>query len=150
MQLMDNLDRDIMNVLQGGFPVCDRPYLDIAQELGTSETGLINRLQSMLDDGRLSRFGPMYNAEKFGGAFTLCAISVPESNFEETAEIVNQFIEVAHNYQREHEFNMWFVVATEFPHQIETVIANIEQATGCRVYNFPKLEEFYIGLKLNA
>ena len=150
MLLMDSLDRDIVNVLQGGFPVCDRPYLEIAREIGTSEGELIGRLQTMLDDGILSRFGPMYNAEKFGGAFTLCAISVPDSEFEEITDTVNQFTEVAHNYQRENTLNMWFVIATEFSHQIESVIEDIEQATGYPVYNFPKLEEFYIGLKLNA
>ena len=150
MQLMDSLDREIVNVLQCGLPVCDRPYLEIARKIGTSENELVSRLRAMLDDGRLSRFGPMYNAEKFGGAFTLCALSVAETEFGETAEIVNRFTEVAHNYQRDHKFNMWFVIATEFSDQIESVIGKIEQATGYPVYNFPKLEEFYIGLKLNA
>ena len=58
--------------------------------------------------------------------------------------------EVAHNYEREHAFNMWFVLATETPERIHEVIAAIERATGYKVYNLPKLEEFYVGLRFEA
>ena len=60
---------------------------------------------------------------------------------------MNAYPEVAHNYARDHRLNMWFVVATELPEQAGAVIASIEQNTGCKVYDMPKLEEFYIGLK---
>lgn len=147
---MDAIDRDIVNHLQGGLPVCERPYAEAAAQLGLSEDELLRRLERLLAEGVLSRFGPMYHAERLGGALTLAAMRVPAEDFERVAAIVNGFPEVAHNYAREHEFNMWFVLATETPQRIASVIREIEQATGLKVYNLPKLEEFYVGLRFKA
>jgi len=148
--VMDSTDKAIVNRLQQGFPVCDSPFLYIAGELGITESDLLVRLQAMLDEGVLSRFGPMYHAEQMGGALTLAALKVPESRFDEVAEIVNAFPEVAHNYARNHSLNMWFVLATENPEQISAVIGQIEAATGLTVYNMPKISEYYVGLQLEA
>ena len=145
---MDDIDRRIINQLQGGFPVSERPYLDAATQIGISESELITRIRCMLDDGLLTRFGPLFHAERMGGALSLCAMQVPEAEFEQVCATVNAFPEVAHNYAREHDLNMWFVLATEQPERATEVIADIESATGCPVYNMPKLNEFYIGLKL--
>ncbi|KPK69518.1 MAG: protein nirG [Acidithiobacillales bacterium SM23_46] len=147
---MDSLDRAIVNRLQGGFPVSERPYADVATELGTSEDELLARIDTLLESGALTRFGPMYHAERMGGALTLAAMQVPGEDFERVVKRVNAHPEVAHNYAREHDFNMWFVLATETPEQIAAVIAAIERETGYRVYNMPKLEEFFVGLRLEA
>jgi DNA-binding Lrp family transcriptional regulator len=145
---MDKLDRTLVNRLQEGLPVTPRPFDAIAGELGIGVAEVLKRLQRMLDDGVLSRFGPMFNAEYLGGSVTLCAMQVPAERFEQIAEQVNAFPEVAHNYARDHRLNMWFVIATEQPDRIAEVIAAIEATTGCRVYNLPKQEEFYVGLRL--
>jgi DNA-binding Lrp family transcriptional regulator len=144
---MDNLDRAIVNELQGGFPLCDRPYAVVATRLGTSEGELMQRLDAMLADGTLTRFGPMYHAERLGGGLTLAAMQVPAADFERVAALVNAHPEVAHNYERDHAFNMWFVLATETPERIDAVIRAIEQETGYPVCNMPKQEEFYVGLR---
>jgi len=148
--LMDAVDRAIVNQLQGGFPVCERPYAEAASTLGLTEDQLMQRLDILLENGTLTRFGPMYHAERLGGALTLAAMKVPAQDFERVTAIVNGFPEVAHNYAREHAFNMWFVLATEAPERIEQVIGEIEKAAGYRVYNMPKLEEFYVGLRFEA
>jgi len=145
---MDDLDRNIINELQGGFPVCERPYAEVAARLDTSEDELITRLEALLATGVLSRFGPMYNAERLGGGLTLAAIAVPEERFDEVADLVSDHMEVAHNYARDHKLNMWFVLATETPERIGEVISEIETETGLDVVNMPKQEEFYIGLRL--
>lgn len=147
---MDSLDRAIVNRLQGGFPVSQRPYAEVAAEIGTSEDELLARIDALLESGILTRFGPMYHAERMGGALTLAAMQVPAHDFERVAALVNAHPEVAHNYAREHDFNLWFVLATETPNGIDAVIAAIEQETGCRVYNMPKLEEFFVGLRFEA
>lgn len=147
---MDAVDRAIVNQLQGGFSVCERPYAEAAVKLGLTEDELMQRLDALLENGTLTRFGPMYHAERLGGALTLAAMQVPAQDFERVTGIVNGFPEVAHNYAREHAFNMWFVLATEAPERIEAVIGEIEQAAGYRVYNMPKLEEFYVGLRFEA
>jgi DNA-binding Lrp family transcriptional regulator len=143
---MDALDRRIINELQGGFPVCEQPFRAVAEQLGSTESELITRIGCMLDDGLLTRFGPLFHAEQMGGALSLCAMHVPHERFETVAKTVNAFPEVAHNYQRDHHMNMWFVLATETPEALQATIDRIAQSTGLTVLNLPKIEEFYVGL----
>jgi DNA-binding Lrp family transcriptional regulator len=147
---MDALDRRLINELQGGFPVCEYPFREVAQHLDSTESELITRLGCMLEDGLLTRFGPMFHAEHLGGAVSLCAMRVPPERFEAVAAQVNAFPEVAHNYQRDHEVNMWFVLATETPQALEATLKRIEAETGLEVFNLPKLEEFYVGLHFHV
>ncbi|MCP4935799.1 MAG: Lrp/AsnC family transcriptional regulator [bacterium] len=146
----DEIDAKIINELQGNFPVSEQPFTDVAERIGIAEPDLIKRIESMLEDKVLSRFGPMYNADEMGGAFCLCAMSVPQDRFDRISEQVNSHMEVAHNYEREHSFNMWFVLATEFPDDIARVAKTIESETGYPVHRMPKLEEFFIGLKVSV
>jgi len=145
---MDAIDRAIVNRLQGGFPVCERPFAVAAAELGLTEDELITRVDLLVHSKTLSRFGPLFNAERLGGAVTLAAMAVPPDDFERVQAMVNAVPEVAHNYEREHRLNMWFVLATEQPQRIDELIREIERETGYPVYNMPKREEFYIGLQL--
>jgi len=147
---MDDIDRRIINALQTGFPISERPYQEAAEALGLSEQELLDHLENLLKDQTLSRFGPLYDAEAMGGALTLAAMQVPEDRFEEVTQIVNAFPEVAHNYARSHALNMWFVLATETPEQLQQALADIERETGLTVYNMPKLTEYFVGLKLEA
>lgn len=148
--VLSDIDRALINCLQEGFPICDRPYQAVAETLGIDEALLIERIQQLLDEKVLTRFGPMYHAVQMGGAFSLAAMQIPEESFDEMAEIVNQFPEIAHNYEREHTLNMWFVIATETPEGVHEVIEKIEAATGYHVYNMPKEEEFYVNLRFKA
>ncbi|MDH3671908.1 MAG: Lrp/AsnC family transcriptional regulator [Gammaproteobacteria bacterium] len=147
---MDALDRAIINALQDGFPISERPFAEAAATLDISEGVLIDRIESLLDTGVLSRFGPMYHAERLGGGLSLAVMKLAKGDFDQVAEIVNAFPEVAHNYARDHEFNMWFVLATETTQRISEVIDQIEQETGYRVYNMPKLAEYFVGLRFEA
>jgi DNA-binding Lrp family transcriptional regulator len=147
---MDDTDRRLINALQGGFPLCERPFAAVGEALGLAEAEVISRLGSLREAGVLSRFGPMFDAERMGGAVILCATAVPEERFEEVAGLVNAFPEVAHNYRREHALNMWFVLATETPEGIAHAIARIEAAIGLPILNLPKLEEYFLELKLAA
>ncbi|HEX8010641.1 MAG TPA: AsnC family transcriptional regulator [Casimicrobiaceae bacterium] len=147
---MDELDRRIVNTLQHRFPVCERPFRAAATELGTTEEKLIARVDRLLAEGTLTRFGPLFQVERMGGAFTLAAMSVPPERFDKVAEVVNSFPEVAHNYAREHALNMWFVLATEGPEDTAAVVRAIERRTGLAVLLFPKEREFFVELKLEA
>lgn len=144
---MDATDRAILNALQGGFPVCERPYAEAAHPLGLTEDELIDRLDLMLRDGRLSRFAPMLNAERMRGAVTLAAMAVPADRFDAVAALVNAHPEVAHNYQRDHTLNMWFVVAAEQPERLPAVLAEIAAETGLEVLNMPKQAEYFLDLR---
>lgn len=149
---IDEIDRRIIDALQGEFPICDRPYAAAAEQLGIDEAELLSRLQSMLERKVLTRFGPMFQIERMGGAFVLAAMAVPEADWARVNDAVNALPEVAHNYRRESAlntpFNMWFVLATETREGIAAAVAKIEAATGLRVYPFPKLKEFFVEMKL--
>lgn len=147
---MDNLDRAIINQLQGGFPICAHPYAEVAQQLGTSEDELLARIKKMLGDKVLTRFGPMYHAERLGGGLSLAAMKIPAADFERVAAIVNAMPEVAHNYARDHALNMWFVLATETAQGQQDAIERIEHETGYPVFNMPKIKEYFVELKLQA
>ena len=147
---MDELERAIVNRLQGGFPLSERPFADAARALGIDEATLITKLQAMLEAGTLTRFGPMYDAERLGGAFTLCAMSVPAADFERVAALVNAHPEVAHNYERAHRYNMWFVIAAAARAQIVPLIAAIEAETRYPVLDLPREQEYFIELRLVA
>ena len=148
--MRDETDRRIINGLQGGFPVEGQPFAALAPQFGISEDELIERIDRLCRDGWLSRFGPMYDAERLGGNVCLAALAVPTADFERVAAQVNAHPEIAHNYQREHSLNMWFVVATEDARRIDDVLATIEAETGLSVFAMPKLEEFFIGFSMRA
>ncbi len=148
--MMDGTDRKIINTLQGGISVCDHPFAKAAEEIGISEDALRQRLIKLRDNGIITRIGPMFHAERLGGGLTLAAMRIPPEDFDRVATQVNAFDEVAHNYERAHEFNMWFVLATENTERINEVLETIEKKTGYPVYNMPKLEEFYVGLKFDV
>lgn len=148
MQLT-TLERQFINNYQGNFPLQERPFKTIAKQLNSNEELLIETVQQLKDKKLLSRFGPLYDAAQLGGGLTLAAIAVPEKQYQNVTELVNAYPEVAHNYRREHKLNMWFVLATETPAQIMQTLTSIEKAVGLTVYNFPKQQEFYIGLWLH-
>ena len=141
-------ERAVINRLQAGLPLVHSPFAAVAGELDMTEQALLDILQDLLNRRILTRFGPMFHAGEMGGALTLAAMRIPEQDFETVTRTVNDFDEVAHNYRREHELNMWFVLATETPGDIARVIAKIESATGYPVYNMPKEEEFHVHLYL--
>ena len=150
---LSRLDKNLINLLQKGLPVCERPFAEIAKILkdkgvNTSEQEVIDHLQALRMSKVLTRFGPMFDAACLGGAFTLAALSVPEEDFDKVTELVNSFEQIAHNYRRNHTFNMWFVIGTESQAEIDQVILAIEEKTQLTVLNTPKLEEFYVGLYL--
>ena len=147
---MDTLERQILNRLQDGFPIVAQPFAAVAAELGVDEATLIERVRRLREDGTLTRFGPLYHAERLGGGLTLAAMEVAPGDFERVNEQVNAFPEVAHNYERDHRLNMWFVLATESPQRIGEVIGEIERVTGYRVYNMPKRQEFFVGLRFEV
>jgi DNA-binding Lrp family transcriptional regulator len=147
---LDEADRLIINSLQGGFPVVDEPFEEVGKELGLSGVEVERRVQSLLDRGALTRFGPLFNAERMGGGLTLAAMVVPQERYDEVSGKVNAHEEVAHNYARDHRLNMWFVLATEKEDRVGEVIHSIEEETGLKVWNMPKEQEFFVGLRFEV
>ena len=134
--------------LHGGFALTDRPFADLAAEFGWREDDVIERLRSLLGQGVLTRFGPLFQIERAGGRFVLAAMAVPAERFDAVAAQVNALPEVAHNYRRTHALNLWFVVAAASPAQADAALARIEALTGLPVLAFPKEREYFVELRL--
>lgn len=147
---LDATDRAILNALQEGFPLSHRPFEEAGRALGISEDDLIARIRNLREEGAITRFGPFFDVEAMGGAFCLCAMAVPQDRFDAVVTLVNAHPEVAHNYERAHRLNMWFVLATDRPEAIERIARAIESETGLKVLRFPKLREFFIGFRVKA
>ncbi len=145
---LDAVDRALINTLQGGLAVRARPYAALARDLAISEDEVLRRLRNLLDRGVLTRVGPMFDAGRMGGAAELAAMRVPPAELDAVAGLINSFPEVAHNYARDHEFNLWFVLAAERPERIAEVVVAIEAGSGYPVMRLPKRREFHVGLYL--
>ncbi|MGE5153957.1 MAG: Lrp/AsnC family transcriptional regulator [Bdellovibrio bacteriovorus] len=143
--LLHPLARAFINRYQGDFPLDERPFRAAAEVLETDEPTLIQTVRGLLDDGILSRFGPLYDAERLGGRFTLAAMAVPDNAFEQVAAQLGELPEVAHNYRRDHALNMWFVLATSSEPALQETVRRIHARTGLKVYDFPKLAEYHLG-----
>lgn len=148
MSTANALQRQLVNRYQGGFPLQPMPFALMARTLNCTEDEVIRSIESLLQQGLLSRFGPLYDALQMGGGLTLAALSVPEPQYDRVAQQINALAQVAHNYRREHALNMWFVVATETRAELDSTIQQIEKLSRLKVYNFPKQSEFFIGLWL--
>jgi DNA-binding Lrp family transcriptional regulator len=149
-EALDATDRLLINRLQDGLPLTHEPFAPVAREAGIPEAEVVERIARLREIGAITRFGPFLDAEAMGGAFCLCAIAVPPDRFEEVVTLVNAHPEVAHNYERQHKLNMWFVLACERPEQIAEAAQRIEGETGLEVLRFPKLKEFFIGFRVEA
>ncbi len=147
---LDATDRRLLNACQGDFPLQSRPFRELGRRLGLAEEEVLARLGRLLNEGQLSRFGPVINPRRMGGESSLVAMAVPADRLDEVIETVNGFPQVSHNYERDHEImNMWFVVSAGTPGEVTAVLEQIEQATGLKTYNCPMIEEYWIGLKFS-
>ena len=150
---LDERERAVINAFQGGFPVVERPFEPAARALSergidVSADELLETIRRLDEEGTLSRFGALIDAEAIGGTATLVAMHAPEERFDEIAEQVNAHREVAHNYEREHpHLNMWFVVSVADDEDVERVLGAIEDETGQETYNLPKQHEFRVEAK---
>ena len=150
---LDRVDSAILNAFQGGFPVVTQPFEPAAAALADhgieiSGAELLERVQDLDEEGILSRFGALINAEEIGGTATLVATHAPEDSYDDHVELVNAHPEVAHNYEREHPYlNMWFVLSVVDEDRVDEVLAEIEDETGEPTYNLPKQQEFHVGAK---
>jgi DNA-binding Lrp family transcriptional regulator len=140
-----NLEQRLLNEFQQGMPLTSTPYADIARQLGVYETTVLETLKRLQTEGVVSRVGAVFRPNRIG-ASTLAAIAVPTEELEDVAAMVNEFAEVNHNYEREHRFNLWFVVVAEDEDRLETVLAEIEERCGYPVLDLPLLNEYFIDL----
>ena len=139
------LEKCLLNEYQHGFPVCTEPFAEIAAQQGVTEAQVISTLISLQQHGLISRVGPVFAPQR-AGASTLAALSVTEDRLQAVADMVSRYDEVNHNYEREHHYNLWFVVTAADEDEVQGVLEDIEMRTGLAVLDLPLEHSFYIDL----
>lgn len=142
---MDGLQKRLLASFQRGLPLTPTPYAKMAEQLGADEEGVLAALIALMQDGVISRIGPVFRTNRIG-AGTLAAMQVPAERLDEVASIVSSFDAVNHNYEREHRFNLWFVVVAADEGQVQATLAEIERRAMLPVMSLPMLEEYHIDL----
>lgn len=139
------LQKRLLNDFQKDFPLSTTPYADLARELGVSEAEVLAELRELSDTGAISRVGAVLRPHRVGTS-TLAAMRVPPERLHEIAERISAVPEVNHNYEREHAFNLWFVLTALDEAHLNTVLQSIEHSTGFAVMSLPLVEDYHIDL----
>lgn len=142
---LDALEQRLLDDFQRDFPLVSRPFAEIARILQTTEEQVLRCLESLRERDYVSRVGPVFTPHKIGYSL-LATLAVPASDIEQVAELVNSYPEVNHNYEREHVYNLWFVVTGEHVEQVEGVVTDIEARTGLSVLRLPLERAYHIDL----
>ena len=142
---MEDLTEKLLNDFQRNFPLNPLPFEQIAKALNTSTEVVLDKIKELQSRGAVSRVGPVFSPNTVGVS-TLAATSVPENRIELVAEVINRYAQVNHNYEREHHFNLWFVVTAENEETLQQTLDNISQEIGYKVLSLPLLKEYHIDL----
>jgi len=143
--MSDTVEFRLLNEFQRDFPLCPAPFAELASRLGVAEKVVLGGLEKLRREGKISRVGAVF-APKRIGASTLAAMAVPPEQLDAVAAAVNRFPEVNHNYEREHRYNLWFVVTAGSEGRLQATLGAIEKAAGYPLLPLPLLEEFHIDL----
>src|SRR6056297_2701425 len=143
---LDDVDGAIVDGFQSGFPVEERPFRVVGDAVGVDEAEALARVERLYDDGIFRRFGAVLNPPVIGSS-TLAAVSAPDDEFDEVADVINGYRQVNHNYRRDHEWNQWFVVTAGSREKRDAILEAIEDETGCEVLALPMLTDYYIDLE---
>jgi DNA-binding Lrp family transcriptional regulator len=143
--MLTPLHKQLLNDYQQNFPLSARPYQDIADALGVTESEVLAAFAELNDNDFISRIGPVIPPNHIGIS-ALVAMSVPKQQLQAVADKISAYSEVNHNYEREHRFNLWFVVIASNAEHLRAVIDSIEQETSFPVMQLPMLDDFFIDL----
>lgn len=139
------LELRLLNEYQRDLPLTATPFAEMAERLGVDEATVLRLLNKLREQGVVSRVGPVFRPKRVGVS-TLAAMAVPEERLETVAALVNGYGEVNHNYEREHEFNLWFVLTAPTREHLQQVLDQIAQRTGIAVMDLPLRRPFHIDL----
>ena len=132
MSTLTDFDKKLLNKLQTELPVCSRPFKKIADDLGSSEEGVIERLNKLKAEGYLRKIGTFFNSDKLGYTGTLVALEVEPAKVQDVAEEINKYNGATHNYEREGKFNLWFTLITPDESMEKKILTEVETLAGVK------------------
>ena len=140
MSEINSIESRILGVVQSDFPVCERPFAQIAGQLGLSEATVLETVANLRQRGVIRRFGAVFDSRKLGYVSTLVAVCIPdEKDLPQVAGFISTFGEVTHNYQRADSFNLWFTLIAQSGERIREILSQVEAREGVeRVMNLPQ------------
>ena len=142
---MDQLDRQLLDLLQRDFPITDQPYVALGHQLGIHEADVIARVQALTDAGLIRRIGAVFEPSSLGYVSALVAVKVTPSAIERIAIVASGFPEVTHNYERDHAYNLWFTVIAKSERRIREIVETVRQVEGVEaIFALPSLRRFKI------
>jgi len=150
---MDAVDKRVVALLQGEFPVCERPYGALAEKAGLSEEELWGRVEKLLLEGVIRRIGASMDSAGLGFSSTLAAVRVEPSRVEEAAEVIGGYEEVTHSYLRGDEYNIWFTVIAESAERVGRIVGEIRERLGLEeadVLNLPMKRMFKLDTRFDV
>jgi DNA-binding Lrp family transcriptional regulator len=147
---LTKLRKQLCNVLQGGLPICPKPYDDLAKYLNNNEETILQEIRELKESGVIRRICALINHRALGMTSTLVAAHIPEENVQEVAEAVNSLENVSHNYLREHYYNLWFTLQAESPKQIEVTVSNLSGRFGIDFYSLPIERVFKLDVRFDV
>lgn len=134
---LDETDKKLLNIIQTAFPLVSRPYAVLGGQVGIAEAEALERINRMREGGLIRRLGANFQSKKLGFVSTLCAAKVPQETLAAFIERINLEPGVTHNYQREHEYNIWFTLISPSAEDRDHCLQNIEEDTGIEIMNLP-------------
>ncbi len=143
------MDRLILDIIQGDFPLVSHPYAKIGEMVGITEDEAYSRVKKMRNNGLIRRIGANFQSGKIGFASTLCAARVSESQKENFIERINAINGVTHNYERDHSYNIWFTLISESREEAEKILSGLERETGIKILNLPATRLYKIKVNFN-
>ena len=139
---MDDIDKKLLNLLQNGLSLCERPFRELALQLDLSEEEVLSRIRTMKDESIIRRIGGVFDSQALGFVSTLCVASIPYEELEDAVEVINQYTEVTHNYLRAHAYNVWFTATAPNREQLDQIIAEIQKRIEVTVHSLPAIQKF--------
>ncbi len=144
MQL-SHLQQILLNNYQQRFPLVSRPYLQIAEELGVTEIEIVFAFEQLIHAGLISRLGAVIKPNQMGHS-CLVAMQIPPAQLITIANMINQYSQVNHNYARDHEWNLWFVIIADNENELNQLLSDIEVKTGFSTMRLPLIKDYFINL----
>jgi DNA-binding Lrp family transcriptional regulator len=141
---LKKLEQEVLKIIQQEFPICSRPYEELARRLDSTEEKAFEAVEHLRQKGIIRRLGGSFDSRKVGYKSTLAALSAPKGRLNEIVEIVNSYAGVTHNYEREGTYNVWFTLIAESEEKINETLEEIRRRAGVDVLSLPAARLFKI------
>lgn len=147
---LTKLQKQLCNLLQGGLPICSRPFAEIAKVLNSDEIEVLQQIEQLKNLAVIRRVGALINYRVLGVTSTLVAAHIPQECLREVVEAVNALENVSHNYLRSHFYNLWFTLQAQTDEQIEVALSNLSARFGIDFHSLPVERVFKLDARFDA